>query len=189
LRNTGAKSLIPAPGKRYYLLDEGTFSARPRFDLDRARFNIRHVRRAPKWSWPIGRDGRRLWPSYPTASEVLLGGADIIRRRELILADETIKRPRRELNMSDPSLINNILGVRADERVPIEYLAFFEYRWDMLILTRRENLPRPFRKFLIGLWNRRRHSLWLRRAVPLVTYLRNSEIWPEVFFRHPPAKS
>jgi hypothetical protein len=137
------------------------------------------------WSWPIGRDGRKLWPSCPTAPEVLLGGAKILRRRELILADEVMTPPRRSLNLRHPSLLDNVLGVRADVEVPIEYLAFFEYRWDFLILTRRDKLPKPFRKFLLGLWKSQRHSLWLRRAVPLVTYVRNSQVWPEVFFGTP----
>jgi hypothetical protein len=181
--------MIPPPGKRYYLLEEGSFCARDKIDLDRLRFNRRHVKRAPLWSWPFGQDGRRLWPSYPTAREMAMGGSETLRCRELILADEVQSRPRHKLDLSDPLLLNNILGVRADEEVPIKYLAFFEYRWDMLILARRDKIPRPLRKFLIGLWKKRRHSLWLRRSVPLVTYLRNSEIWPEVFFRHPPRKS
>lgn len=143
---------------------------RDTLNLSRLRFNRKHVKRAPRHRWPMGPDGRLAWPSYPTPEEVLLGGPQILWSPAITYVDSKVSR--RNLDLNDPRLLNNVLGIRADLEVPLKYLAFFEYRWNFLILARRDKIPRPLRKFLLGLWHTARHNLWLRRPVCLTTYAR-----------------
>jgi len=179
----------PLPSReRKILFSEGSMLLDPGIDLDRVRFHRANVKRAPRHHWPFGPDGRLLWPSYPTPGEVLASGrSDLIRCNTTVLVDNTISR--RELDFNDPRLLNNILGVRADVEVPLRYLAFFEYRWNMLILARRDKVPRLLRKFLINLWRVKRHSLWLRRPTHLGSYTRLLSCTPEVFLGTPQKKS
>jgi hypothetical protein len=99
-----------------------------------------------------------------------MGGPNIVRCHCLTYAE---KVSRRNLDLKDPRILKNILGVRADVEVPLKYLAFFEYRWNFLILTHGEKFPRPLKKFLIGLWHTQRFNLWLRRPVHLVSFVRS----------------
>jgi len=162
----------PAPtGYKKVLYQEGKLSSRLKLDLSRLRFNKTHVRRLPLNRWPIRPDGKKQWPSYPTTDEVMLGGPDIIRGNYITYADRNVSR--RNLDLNDPRILKNILGIRADVEVPVRYLVFFEYRWNFLILTPPKKFPKPFKKFLIGLWQTQRFNLWLRRPVHLVAFVRS----------------
>jgi len=100
-----------------------------------------------------------------------MGGPQILWCQEYAFADGVIRRG--DLDLEDPSLLDNILGVRADVEVPLRYLAFFEYRWNFLILARRDKIPRPLRKFLLGLWKTKRYSLWLHRPTSLISFAKH----------------
>lgn len=149
-------------------------------NVDRIRFHRKHLRRAPLWSWPM-KSGKRLWPSYPTCTEVLLAGPQILRGQSLVFVEKETSR--RSLDLKDPRILNNVLGVRADVEVPLKYLTFFEYRWNFLILAHRTKVPRGLRKFLISLWRSDRTSLWLARPTPFVSFLRTLRLndSPKVF--------
>jgi hypothetical protein len=181
----------PAPaGYRKILYREQSINTQPMLDLGRVRFNRKHVPRAPIGRWPIRSNGRRRWPSYPTTTEVLQGGPEVLGpSSKLCYVDSTISR--RGMVFTDQRIFSNILGVRADVEVPLRYLMFFEHRWDMLILARRESFPKDFKRFLISLWRRRRHSLWLRRPAHLVSFVRSltDKGRPESVLWHPPRKS
>jgi hypothetical protein len=181
----------PAPaGYKKVLYREQSINTQPMLDIGRLRFNRKHVPRAPLYRWPIRSSGRRRWPSYPTTCEVLQGGPDSLGpSSKFCLVDSTISR--RGLSFTDPRIFSNILGIRADVEVPLRYLMFFEHRWDMLILARRESFPKDFKRFLISLWRSRRHSLWLRRPTHLVSFVRSltDKGWPESVLWHPPRKS
>jgi len=66
----------------------------------------------------------------------------------------------------------HIVGVRSDIEVPEKFLGYFRYRWGFLILTAPGILPIGLARFLVGLWVRNPHSLWLEWFGTLKQYLR-----------------
>jgi len=56
---------------------------------------------------------------------------------------------------------NLVIGIRSDEVVPRKFLRYFGYRWNFLILTT-PLPPLPLCRFLVGVWMRRRTSVWLK---------------------------
>jgi hypothetical protein len=138
----------------------------------------RAVAKLPKRSWPTDpRDGRPLWPSYPTISE---SWESYLRNREIpdstlrvtyLTGKVTLRQVRDNSELAYRIVRHNICGVRADVLVPAKWLVYFKYRWGFLILTKTRKIPIGLTRFLLSLWKRNRLQLLQFKAVPLRTFL------------------
>jgi hypothetical protein len=68
--------------------------------------------------------------------------------------------------------MRHVVGLRSDVEVPEKYLGYFRYRWGFLILTAPFILPIGLTRFIVSLWVRNPHSLWLEWFGTLKQYLR-----------------
>jgi hypothetical protein len=131
--------------------------------------------------WPSSRLGPS-WPSSPSITEwmeMCRRGIDAFQRHELFQpkTDTGFTRvSRRELNenhyLATRIAVHTIVGVRSTVEVPRKFLGYFRYRSNFLIWTCTFNVPIGLVRFLLGQWFKCPSSLWLRRAVPLKTFLR-----------------
>jgi len=123
-------------------------------------------------SWPSS-------PSIPEWMEMIRKGLDPFDRSELLQpeTDMGYTRVSRCEVSENPYLAtriatNAIVGVRSSVEVPRKFLAYFRYRHNFLVWTVTYNVPIGLVRFLLSQWTKCPSSLWLRRAVPLKTFLR-----------------
>jgi len=139
----------------------------------------RVVRPLPESDWPrLGT--RAAWPSTPTITELLEMG----RRGLTPLPIRPVRYPVfRRVSLaqfnSDAGLcrrviLDNVVGVRSDIKVPGKYLEYFSYRWGFLILDVRSNVPIGLARWLAGQWIRNPSNLWLQDKCSLKTFLRET---------------
>jgi hypothetical protein len=69
-------------------------------------------------------------------------------------------------------VMRHVVGIRSDIEVPEKFLGYFRYRWGFLILTAPFILPIGLARFIVSLWVRNPHSLWLEWFGTLKQYLR-----------------
>lgn len=143
--------------------------------------NVLQTHRLNEAAWPSIRNAnghRRLWPSYPTFTEML----DMSRRgynppeNYVYPTGSTCRVTAKEVN-SEPLLAKRIvaryiIGIRSDQEVPMGFHGYFRYRQGFLILTNRWSLPIGLARFLLSRWTLQPSSLWLERPGSLKQCLR-----------------
>jgi hypothetical protein len=129
----------------------------------------------PTSAWPRDSRGKGQWPSTPNFNEIL----EMSRRGEAPqkrqLSGHFVSLSRSEFSNSSELVTRvvskQIIGIRADVKVPPKYLEHFRYRWNFLILTS-TCIPIGLSRFLIAKWCTDPFSLWLERKESLKSYLR-----------------
>lgn len=128
--------------------------------------------------WPrLG--SRPAWPSSPTLAEY----QEMIEKGKETLPFQKCEKVNDSLTplivkqspiIASMIVSRQIVGIRSSERVPREFLPYFRYRWNFLILVTRWKIPIGLVRFLLSRWKTNPHCLWLKRKVYLRDYIRSS---------------
>lgn len=123
---------------------------------------------------------KRVWPSSPTLNEVLSMSRRGITTTGLRTRCTPVKH-RIHLSQYNSDIVmrarvisHQVMGIRSDIKVPEDYLRYFRYRENFLILWCRHNLPNGLVRFLTGQWIRNPHNLWLREKSSFKTFLKTT---------------
>jgi len=76
------------------------------------------------------------------------------------------------MKLLEAVVLTNVVGIRADLKVPKKFLGYFRYRWGFLILTG-ARLPTSLIRFLISQWITNFSSCWLEKQVRFRYYLKH----------------
>jgi len=140
----------------------------------------RIAKRLPESDWP--RLGTRpAWPSSPSLVEVMTMGRSGKVPEPLVKFREPVKHRiskaefQRNADLRCRIVATNVVGIRSDVKVPDQWLGYFRYRWNFLILAVPYNLPRGLVRFLIGQWIRCPHNLWLQDKCTFRTFLKSTD--------------
>ncbi|BCH36645.1 hypothetical protein [Aspergillus lentulus narnavirus 1] len=147
------------------------------YQLDVHCRNVQGTYRLDPGSWPRDEINRPLWPSSPTLNEwlemVRQGDSPCDKGRP---SGKTVRVSRSEQAsnalLTKRICTRHIIGIRSDVEVPQKFLGYFRYRQGFLILTAPYSLPIGLARWLVGLWCRDPHSLWLEWFGTLKQYLR-----------------
>jgi len=129
----------------------------------------------------VPRITRKLWPSFPSTSEVVTGmsrsgktpsGLWTPRFRASHPVTPAIARA---LPAEATRMINNVIGIRSTVYVPAKFLSWFKLRDGILFLTVRYDLPIGLVRFLTSEWIKCPFNLWLKVPVRYKYYLRHQE--------------
>lgn len=141
-------------------------------------WHSKNVKRLSKSDWPrLGT--RAAWPSSPS----LLESMEMARRG---LTPSPFVKPEpvddriglaefnSNVDLRARLISQQVVGIRADKKVPKSFLGHFRYRYGFLILTAAYNLPAGLVRYLTGQWISDPHSLWLRRKCYFKSYLKST---------------
>jgi len=128
--------------------------------------NVVGTHRLRATDWPRG--ARYLWPSTPSASELLeMSRRGVLHRglepnpRHTVKDCLSRRQVSDDIRLATSIVADKIIGIRSSVKVPREFLKYFRYRWDFLILTVRWCIPAGLVRFLLSRWVCAPTSLWL----------------------------
>lgn len=139
--------------------------------------NVLFANKLALQDWPRLGQGR-AWPCTPTFGELL----QMIQKGKKISSFEkfrpvpgylTIGSVKQNITIARRIVVSQIIGIRSSVDVPREFLKFFRYRWNFLILTKRWNLPSGLVRFLLSTWKTKPYSLWLQNKMFLKDFLKS----------------
>jgi len=140
----------------------------------------RNVKQLSTSDWPR-RGTRSAWPSSPTIDELTemgrRGETPVPLQTKAVPAKDRIRRSEfnTDAELRARIISKNVLGIRSDIKVPYQWLGFFRYRWNFLILTTPFNLPVGLVRWLTGQWVRDPHNLWLCDKASFKTFLKKTD--------------
>lgn len=140
-----------------------------------------HVaKRLEKSDWPrLGT--KSVWPSSPTVDELMEMGRRGITPAPLqtkaVPAHDRIHLSEYNTDAALRARIisKNVLGIRSDIKLPSQWLGYFRYRWNFLILATPFNLPAGLVRWLTGQWVRDPHNLWLQDKASFRIFLKKTD--------------